>query len=89
MTETPLVIPKRSSLKLPTQIAINDQGKVRCDFPFDNPDLSQCEKKELNYSPLFSSKHRNDKGATRILTPESESDASFIFGQQGDPSHIS
>ena len=91
MTEIPLVIPRRSSLKLPTQIAINDQGKVRCDFPFDNPDLSQCEKKELNYSTLFSSKHRNDKGATRILAPETESDAStsFVFGQQGDPSHIS
>ena len=68
MTEMPLVIPKRSSLKLPTQIAINDQGKVRCDFPFDNPDLSQCEKKELNYSTLFSSKHRNDKGITRKMT---------------------
>ena len=91
MTEMPLVIPKRSSLKLPTQIAINDQGKVRCDFPFDNPDLSQREKKELNYSTLFSSKHRNDKGVTRILAPETKSDAStsFVFGQQGDPSHIS
>ena len=91
MTETPLVIPRRSSLKLPTQIAINDQGKVRCDFPFDNPNLSQREKKELNYSTLFSSKHRNNKGATRILAPETESDAStsFVFGQQGDPSHIS
>ena len=64
---------------------------MRCDFPFDNPDLSQREKKELNYSTLFSSKHRNDKGVTRILAPETESDAStsFVFGQQGDPSHIS
>ena len=91
MTETPLVIPRRSSLKLPTQIAINDQGKVRCDFLFDNLDLSQHEKKELNYSTLFSWKHRNDKGVTRILAPETESDAStsFVFGQQGDPSNIS
>ena len=93
MTEAPLVIPKRSSVKLPTQIAINDQGKVRSDFPFDNPDLSQREKKELNYSTLFALKHRNDKGATMILAPETESDAStsFVFGQEGggDPSHIS
>ena len=80
-------------MKLPTQIAINDEGKVRSDFPFDNPDLSQREKKELNYSTLFALKHRNDKGATMIFAPETESDAStsFIFGQQGegDPSHIS
>ena len=44
MTEAPLVTQKRSSVKLPTQIAINDEGKVRSDFPFDNPDLSQREK---------------------------------------------
>ena len=93
MTEAPLVIPKRSSVKLPTQITINDEGKVRSDFPFDNPDLSQHEKKELNYSTLFALKHRNDKEVTMILAPETKSGAStsFVFGQQGegDPSHIS
>ena len=91
MTETQLVIPKRSSVKLPTQIAINEAGKVRTDFPFDSPNLSQCQKKELNYSTLFGSKHVNVKGLTVILAPETESDAStsFVFGQQGDPSHIS
>ena len=48
-------------------------------------------KKELNYSTLFGTKHINVKGPTVILAPETESDAStsFVFGQQGDPSHIS
>ena len=42
MTEVPqLVIPKRLSLKLPTQIAINEVGQVRADFPFDSPNISQ------------------------------------------------
>ena len=32
MTEVQLVIPKRSSVKLPTQIAINEEEKVRSGF---------------------------------------------------------
>ena len=78
-------------MKLPTQIAINEEGKVRSDFPFDSANLSQREKRELNYSTLFATKHTNVKGPTVILAPETESDAStsFVFGQQGDRSHIS
>ena len=85
------VIPKRSSVKLSTQIAINEEGKVRSDFPFDSANLSQREKRERNYSTLFATKHTNVKGPTVILAPETESDAStsFVFGQQGDRSHIS
>ena len=46
MTEAPqLVIPKRLSVKLLTQIAINDVGQIRVDFPFDSPNLSQHEKR--------------------------------------------
>ena len=85
------VIPKRSSVKLPTQIAINEEGKVRSDFPFDSANLSQRQKRELNNSTLFATKRTDVKGPTVILAPETESDAStsFVFGQQGDRSHIS
>ena len=65
--------------------------RLEVDFSFDSPNLSQRQKKELNYSTLFGTKHINVKGPTVILAPETESNActSFVFGQQGDPSHIS
>ena len=76
--------------RLPTQIGIAESGEVRTDFPFDDPNLSKKEKQHLQMSTLMPPILKTQSVAT-VLVSDTDTDmsSSFVFGEHGDPSHVS
>ena len=80
----------RALNKLPTQIGIAESGEVHTDFPFDDPNLSKKEKQVLQMSTLMPPVNQTQPLVT-VLASDTDTDvsSSFVFGERGDPSHIS